>query len=165
MGVLVRELTALYELLAKGAVAVAAAGASVCGFLPAGSGSGLQGEVLEKQLNYWRKQLSGCRGSARTSYRPARPKIQRFHGETRHFTIPETVSKRIENFLSETRCDFIHAAAGGVEGFAAAPMPCRTTLWWARTWQIGNCVETEEMVGFSINHSCCARTCGGSQFW
>ena len=74
MGVLVRELAALYARL-RGGPAVAAAGAAgaVRGLRGLAAASGCAGEVLERQLGYWRERLAGAPPRAGAADRPAAP--------------------------------------------------------------------------------------------
>ena len=61
MGVLVRELAALYTaLLARASRRRCPAADAVRRLRRRGSGEWLQGEVLEQQLAYWREQLAGA---------------------------------------------------------------------------------------------------------
>jgi len=79
MGVLNRELGVLYEAFAKGQPSPLAELPVQYADFAVWQRDWLRGEVLEKQLNYWRKQLAGL-SSLQLPADHARPVIQTFNG-------------------------------------------------------------------------------------
>ncbi len=72
----------------------------------------LQGEVLEQQLAYWRKQLAGLSVLELPTDRP-RPSVQSFRGAQHVFAIPGTLVDRLQELsLREGVTLFMTVAAG-----------------------------------------------------
>ena len=95
MGVLMRDLSALYGASCQGE-------ASPLPVLPVQYADyaiwqreRLQGEVLEKQLSYWREQLKDLPILDLPTDRP-RPALQSFRGAQLHFELPATLTKGLE---------------------------------------------------------------------
>ncbi len=55
----------------------------------------LQGEILETQLSYWKKQLAGMSSITGLPGDRSRPEIQRFHGKRQHLVISDPVSRAL----------------------------------------------------------------------
>jgi amino acid adenylation domain-containing protein len=96
MGVLFRELSALYQAFAKGE-------ASPLPDLPIQYADFalwqreyLQGDIIEQQLDYWKRQLSGAPAILNLPTDHARPATQSFRGSQEIFTIPESVSEKLK---------------------------------------------------------------------
>src|SRR5262249_36487362 len=62
----------------------------------------LQGEVLEAQLNYWKKQLGHQMPVLQLPTDRPRPPVQSFRGERRAFSLPLGLSKSLTSF---SRCE------------------------------------------------------------
>ena len=73
MGVLVRELAALYAAFAAGRPSPLPALPVQYADYAVWQRGWLQGEVLEAQLAYWREQLAGAPAAAGAAHRPAAP--------------------------------------------------------------------------------------------
>jgi amino acid adenylation domain-containing protein len=56
----------------------------------------LQGEVLEAQLNYWRKQLAGAPPSLELPTDRARPAVQTFHGARQSLVLPKSLTEALK---------------------------------------------------------------------
>jgi amino acid adenylation domain-containing protein len=98
MGVMVREIAALYSAFAGGR----AEGVSPLPPLPiqyadyaAWQRGWLQGEALERQVSYWRKQLAGAPPLLELPTDRPRPAVQSFRGATRWFRLPAALSREL----------------------------------------------------------------------
>ena len=56
----------------------------------------LQGEVLEAQLSYWRKQLAGAPPSLELPTDRARPAVQTFHGARQSLVLPKSLTEALK---------------------------------------------------------------------
>jgi amino acid adenylation domain-containing protein/non-ribosomal peptide synthase protein (TIGR01720 family) len=56
----------------------------------------LQGEVLEEQLGYWRKQLEKAAPMLEMPTDRPRPSVQSFNGATRNFAVPADITKQLK---------------------------------------------------------------------
>ena len=121
MGVLVRELAALYAAFARGP------GARRCRSCRCstrttrrGSGEWLQGEVLEAQLAYWQQQLAGRPAALELPTDRPRPAVQTHPAaRTRACALPAASWREAVEALAPSRGrDAVHGAAGGVPGAA-----------------------------------------------
>ena len=56
----------------------------------------LQGEVLERQLSYWREQLTGCPPLLALPTDRPRPNTQAFRGSNERFALPQALSEKLE---------------------------------------------------------------------
>ncbi|WXH33848.1 D-alanine--D-alanyl carrier protein ligase [Myxococcus stipitatus] len=80
-GVLVREVATLYEAYAEGRESPLKELAVQYADYAEWQRGWLKGEVLEKQVEYWRKQLKGAPGALELVTDKARPAVQSFRGE------------------------------------------------------------------------------------
>jgi amino acid adenylation domain-containing protein len=97
MGVLVSELSALYEAFCSGA-------SSPLPELPIQyidfaqwQREWLQAEVLEKQLSYWRQQLNGAPAMLKLPFTRPRPPIQTDRGASHSILLPTTLSEALQS--------------------------------------------------------------------
>ncbi|HEY2963825.1 MAG TPA: amino acid adenylation domain-containing protein [Pyrinomonadaceae bacterium] len=97
LGVITQELAALYESFAsEQAAALAELPVQYADFAH-WQHEWLQGEVLEAQLAYWKKQLGQMPTLELPADRP-RPAVQSFRGKRRSFTLPVDLSKSLTGF-------------------------------------------------------------------
>jgi amino acid adenylation domain-containing protein len=64
----------------------------------------LQGEVLQKQLSYWKKHLGGQLPVLELPFDHQRPAVQTFQGTQKEFHLTETLSENIVQFTRQQRC-------------------------------------------------------------
>ena len=120
MGVLYRELAALYRAFNSGEeprlpeLPVQYADFAVW------QRHWLQGEVLEGHLNYWREQLAGASPTINLPTDHPRPAVEGFRGATSFSAVAGDVVAVVERVVAAGRGDVIHDAAGGVGGTARA---------------------------------------------
>jgi alpha-ketoglutarate-dependent taurine dioxygenase len=96
MGVLIRELTTLYEAYAKGKESpLPELGIQYADYAH-WQREWLQGEVLEKQLGYWKQQLAEAPALELPADYP-RPAVQTLSGKTYSFRLPPDLTKSLED--------------------------------------------------------------------
>jgi len=79
----------------------------------------LQGDVLEKQLVFWKQQLAGAQTTLELPNGPPRPPMQTYRGATKHFTLPEKLSAGLGQLSRQDDVHPVHAAARGASDIAA----------------------------------------------
>ena len=94
MGVLIRELAALYEAFAAGAPSPLAAPAVQYADFAHWQRSWLRGEALERQLAYWRGQLAGLAPQELPTDRH-RPAVQTWRGARRTAVLGKNLAERL----------------------------------------------------------------------
>jgi acyl carrier protein len=148
-GVLVREVEALYEAYTRGAESPLAELPVQYADYAAWQRGWLQGEVLERQLGYWREQLKGAPVLALRTDHP-RPAVQAHNGARVSFVLPHELSASL-HALSRRE---------GVTLFMTLLAAFQTLLHrYTRQEDITvgadianrNRSETESLIGFFIN--------------
>jgi natural product biosynthesis luciferase-like monooxygenase protein/amino acid adenylation domain-containing protein len=101
MGIFYRELTALYEAFSQGrSPALPDLPVDYADFAD-WQRHWLQGEVLGKQLEYWKEQLGGARMTLDLPTDYPRPAAQTYRGATRCFALPEKLSAQLKTLSRE----------------------------------------------------------------
>ncbi len=95
MGVFYRELSIFYEAFCRGGVASLPELPIQYADFTVWQQHWLQGEVLEKQLAYWKQQLSGIPVLELPADRP-RPAMQTFRGARQSLALPKTLSDELQ---------------------------------------------------------------------
>ncbi|MDP9121854.1 MAG: amino acid adenylation domain-containing protein, partial [Acidobacteriota bacterium] len=95
MGVLVREVTALYAAFAAGQPSPLPELPVQYADFAAWQRSWLSGEVLEGELQYWRDHLSGVPPILELPTDRPRPAVQSFRGAARRLSLPPTLSEAL----------------------------------------------------------------------
>jgi hypothetical protein len=72
----------------------------------------LRGEVLERQLSYWREQLAGAAAVLELPSDHPRPAVQSFRGSYEPVMVAAEVTARLKGAEPARRSDAVHAAAG-----------------------------------------------------
>ena len=96
MGVFIRELTALYKAFSAGQPSPLPEPPIQYADFAVWQRQWLQGEVLEKQLGYWRKQLAGIPVLQLPTDLP-RPAVQTFRGARENFALPQALTEALKN--------------------------------------------------------------------
>ncbi|MFP2964422.1 condensation domain-containing protein, partial [Myxococcus sp. 1LA] len=91
MGILVRELVALYEAYSQGRESPLAELAVQYADYSVWQREWLQGEVLEAQLGYWRGQLEGAPAALELPTDKVRPAVQTYRGATTELEWPKAL--------------------------------------------------------------------------
>ncbi|HEX7182532.1 MAG TPA: amino acid adenylation domain-containing protein [Thermoanaerobaculia bacterium] len=95
MGVLVRELSALYEAFVQGKPSPLPELPLQYADFAVWQRSWLRGEALEAQLAYWRQRLAGAPELLELPADRPRPAVQSFHGAQRSFALPSGLSRQL----------------------------------------------------------------------
>jgi len=120
----------------------------------------LQGEVLEKQLAYWKERLEGELPALALTTDHPRPAVQTFRGATRTFTVPDDLSAGLKALSkSESATLFMTLLAAyqlllsrytGVEDVIVGTDVANR-----------NRLETEPLIGFFVNQLALRSNLGG----
>lgn len=96
MGVFVRELTALYEAFSAGKPSSLPELEIQYADFAVWQRQWLQGEVLEEQVSYWKKQLADAPPILELPTDRVRPAVQTFNGATYHFALPPALAQALK---------------------------------------------------------------------
>jgi acyl carrier protein len=109
----------------------------------------LQGEVLEKQLSYWRGQLSGLEPLELPTDRP-RPAVQTYKGKHQTFTLSREVSERLKELSQQEGATLFMVLLAGFQlllsRYSGQQDVAVGTVIAGR-----NRAETEDLIGFFLN--------------
>ncbi|MFL5358250.1 amino acid adenylation domain-containing protein, partial [Archangium sp.] len=97
LGVLIREMAALYEAFISGREAVLPELPIQYADYAAWQRGWLQGEVLEEQLAFWRRQLTGAPESLELPTDRPRPAVQSFRGAQQPVALPRELSEALKS--------------------------------------------------------------------
>ncbi len=150
MGVIVRELSSLYEAYRKGQPSPLHELTIQYADYAAWQREWLQGDVLETQLAYWKSRLGGKLATLELPADRPRPAVRTSRGATQHFTLPAQLSNSLRELSRQQ----------GVTLFMTL-LAAFKTLLWRYTGQddivVGSPIsgrnrsETEPLIGFFIN--------------
>jgi amino acid adenylation domain-containing protein/non-ribosomal peptide synthase protein (TIGR01720 family) len=150
MGVLIRELAALYEAFSTGKPSPLPELPIQYADFAHWQRQWLQGEVLAAQLSYWQQQLTGAPALLELPTDRPRPGVQTFRGATQFLALPEPLSQKLKTLSQRS----------GVTLFMTL-LAAFQTLLYRYTGQEDICIgspianrnrsETEELIGFFVN--------------
>jgi amino acid adenylation domain-containing protein len=150
MGVLVREVYALYEALREGGSSPLPDLEIQYGDYAVWQRSWLQGETLERQLGYWMRQLEGAPRTLNLPTDHPRPPVQTYRGGRRSLSLSADLATKLRDFSRSQKATMFMTLLAGFQA-----------LLYRYTWQedivIGagianrNRIETEPLIGFFIN--------------
>jgi amino acid adenylation domain-containing protein len=96
MGVLIKEVSVLYEAYSQGEESPLEELEIQYADYAVWQREWLQGEVLEEQLDYWREQLKGVSEVLKMPTDKVRPAVQSFHGAQHSFVIGQELSGKLK---------------------------------------------------------------------
>ncbi|MCP4989137.1 MAG: AMP-binding protein, partial [Colwellia sp.] len=150
MGVLVREVTEVYEALASGRAPQLPALPIQYADYAAWQREWLEGEVLAEQLGYWREQLAGLAPVLELPLDRPRPAMQTFRGRSRSVSLPADLVSGVESLARRHGATSYMALMAGLKA-----------LLTRVTGQTDVCVGTyianrhrpgvENLIGFFVN--------------
>ena len=150
MGIFIREVAALYASYAANQPALLPEMTLQYADFAAWQRSWLKGEVLEREIDYWRQQLdAGSTVLELPTDRP-RPPIKTFHGDRLYFDIDPDVWQRLDTLIQSegvtpfmlTQAVFavlLHRYSGQDDIYIGSPIANRNRL------------QVEQMIGFFVN--------------
>ena len=131
MGVLIREIAALYRAYLEAADESNSVSSFILPELPIQYADfaywqreWLQGEVLETQLAYWRQQLDGISLLNLPTDRP-RPAVQSYQGATQLLKLPKKSERSARSFEPAGRSHLVHDFAGSIPDVTLPLHPAR----------------------------------------
>jgi amino acid adenylation domain-containing protein/non-ribosomal peptide synthase protein (TIGR01720 family) len=149
MGILIREVSALYQAYAAGEAPPLAELEIQYADYAVWQRKWLQGEVLEKELEYWRRQLGGVEALELPIDRP-RPAVSSYRGAAESFVVERELAERLRDLSREESVTLFMALLAAFQ-----------TLLYRYTGQkdivVGtpianrNRLELEGLIGFFVN--------------
>ncbi len=150
LGILVRELAALYEAHASGRTPQLTPLPMQYADYSVWQRSWLSGEVLEAQLGYWKKQLESAPRALELPTDRPRPPVQTFRGETHPFELPTELGQQLEVLARQNHATLfmvllaawqtlLSRYSGQDDVVVGSPIAGR------------NRTETEGLIGFFVN--------------
>ena len=100
-GILIRELSALYEAFLKNLANPLAALSIQYADFAVWQRQYLSGEVLERQLNYWQEQLATVPHILTLPTDRSRPAVQSFRGGVEHFQLDQNITQGLKQLSQE----------------------------------------------------------------
>jgi len=148
--VFIREIIALYAAIAAGQPSPLPALPIQYADFAVWQRAWLQGEVLNAQLDYWRKQLSGSLALLELPTDRPRPSVQSFRGAVRSFMLPQELSDALKTLSQRADVTMFMLLLAGFQALLArlsdqddisvgSPIAGRTRA------------ETEGLIGFFAN--------------
>ena len=150
MGILHREITRLYEDFSRGRSPSLIELPVQYADFTCWQRDWLQGEVLEKQLAYWREELAGAPPLLELPWDKPRPAIQSFRGASEFFQLPLKVLEQLKSLgrqeqatlfmtLAASFMALLHRYTGQDDVLVGTPISLRTHS------------ETENLIGYFLN--------------
>ncbi|MDQ3258818.1 MAG: condensation domain-containing protein, partial [Acidobacteriota bacterium] len=161
-GVLFRELGALYKAYSEG-------GPSPLEELPiqyadyaVWQREWLRGEVLEKQLSYWRAQLAGSPAILELPTDRPRPAVQSFHGAYQSRLLSENLSEALRKLSRQEGVTLFMTLLAGFQTLLMRHSG-REDIIVGTDVANRNQAETEALIGFFLNHLVLRTKVSGNQ--
>jgi len=150
MGVLVKEVLALYNAFSKGEQSPLAELPIQYADFAVWQRRWLQGAELERQLGYWKRQLAGAPTVLELPADRTRPAVQSSRGASLSFQLPRTLSAALLQLARQENCTpfmlllaafntLLYRYTGQTDLLVGTPMAGR------------NRAETEGLIGFFVN--------------
>jgi len=150
MGLLVREVAALYAAYSSGQESALAELPVQYGDYAVWQREWLSGAVLERELSYWREQLAGAPPVLELPADHPRPAVQTFHGASYSFRLSESLTAELKTLSRRTGATLFMTLlaafkvllwrySGQESVVVGTPIAGRTQ------------VETEGLIGFFVN--------------
>ena len=150
LGVLLSEVAALYTAFSRGEASSLAELPIQYADYAVWQREWLRGDVLDKQLSYWRQHLEGAPALLKLPTDRPRPPIQSFHGAGESFELSEALTASLRELSRRENVTLfmtllaafqllLHRYTGQKDVVVGAPIAGRTR------------VETESLIGFFVN--------------
>ena len=150
MGVLIRELTTLYQSYATSQPSpLPELGIQYADFAH-WQRQWLQGEVLERQLTYWKKQLAGAPAVLELPTDYPRPAVQTFSGATEFFVLPAALREQLESLSRRTGSSLFMTLLAAFQTLLSR-YSRQPDVVVGSPIANRNRAETENLIGFFVN--------------
>jgi amino acid adenylation domain-containing protein len=150
MGVLIRELTTLYEAYSTGRKSPLPELEIQYADFAHWQRTWLQGEVLERQLTYWKKQLAGAPAVLELPADYSRPAVQTYSGATQFFVLPAAIREQLED-LSRTNSATLFMTLLAAFQTLLSRYSRQSDVVVGSPIANRNRAETESLIGFFVN--------------
>ncbi len=150
LGVLLKELEALYNAFTSGQASTLTSLPIQYGDFAAWQRDWLQGKVLEKQIDYWRKNLGGSPGVLELPTDHPRPAVQTYHGAQVVLELPAPLRKSLQGLGREQDATLFMTLLAGFN-ILLGRLAGQEDLNVCAPIAGRNRVETEGLIGFFIN--------------
>lgn len=149
-GVLVRELAGLYESYSLGQQSSLPELPVQYADYAEWQREWLQGEVLDEQLSYWRRQLEGAPAVLELATDRPRPAVQTFRGAVEVFDVPEDVTEALRNLCRRESATLFMVLLAGFRVLLSRYTGQQDIV--VGTPVAGRSrIETEGLIGFFVN--------------
>jgi len=150
LGVLSRELRALYEAYSTGRPSPLAELSIQYADFTVWQRKWLQGEVLEAQLAYWREQLAGAPSVLKLPTDRARPSVQNFRGANQWLRLPQPLADALKT-LSQRQGGTLFMTLLAAFNVLLYRYTNQQDLVVGSPIAGRNRAETEQLIGFFVN--------------
>jgi acyl transferase domain-containing protein/acyl carrier protein len=150
MGVIAKEVAALYEAYARGEESPLEELPIQYADFAHWQRHWLRDEVLEAQLDYWRKQLAGAPTMLELPGDRPRPPVQTFHGARYHFSFGVSLNERLKEFSRAEGVTLFMSLLAGLS-IVLGRYSGQTDILVGTTIANRNRAETEDLIGFFVN--------------
>ncbi len=150
IGVLIREVMALYAAIALGRPSPLPELPVQYRDFAIWQASWLHGEVLEGEISYWRSRLAGLPPLLELPADRPRPAVQSFRGAARPINLPAGLVRRVEALGRQNGATLFMVLLGGLQALLAR-LSGQNDLAVGSPVAGRNRVETEGLIGFFIN--------------
>jgi iturin family lipopeptide synthetase A len=150
IGVLVQEVAALYEAFRLGQPSPLVELPIQYADFAAWQREWLQGEALDKQLNYWREQLSGVPAVLELPTDRPRPAVQTFHGKTHSHTMSKPLSEALRELSRQHETTLFMTLLAALN-ILLSRYSGQDDIVVGTTIANRNRLETERLIGFFVN--------------
>ncbi|MDQ3257051.1 MAG: condensation domain-containing protein, partial [Acidobacteriota bacterium] len=149
-GVFVRELTTLYEAFSAGKPSPLVELPIQYADYAVWQRQWLTGDVLDKQLSYWRKQLTGAPSNLDLPIDKARPAVQSYRGGRQRLVLSQSLAERLKA-LSQQEGATLFTALLAIFQVLLARYTGQENIIVGTGIAGRNRAETENLIGFFIN--------------
>ena len=150
MGVVIRELTTLYEAYSTGRKSPLPDLEIQYADFAHWQRAWLQGEVLERQLTYWKKQLIGAPAVLELPTDYSRPAVQTYSGATQFFVLPAALRDQLED-ISRTNSATLFMTLLAAFQILLSRYSRQSDVVVGSPIANRNRAETESLIGFFVN--------------
>ena len=151
MGVLFREVAALYEAYAAGEESPLKELRLQYADYAVWQREWLRAKCWMQQLAYWRKQLAGVPPVLELPTDYPRPAVQTFNGAAVGLKLPRRLSEELKALSQQRRRDAVHDACSRRSRCCSIATADRKTSWSGQPIADRTRAEMEDLIGFFVN--------------